>query len=166
MMVGSRITAKRLKGLRGLDMEIAWCKAELDHGELVCEESLREWATQAKELLSPEDLSEAMCAAEATRARIRARQERAEQERDTLMAWIDAIPKEDVRAGMFLHYAKGYTYKAVAELYFGGTITHEAVRKMCQRCIHGLHQGKRGRAAKRKEDGQRDTGTAEEPSSD
>ena len=99
---------------------------------------------QVAVLVPPEEFAKAMRAVENTRNRIRAVRERAIRERDTLLAWIDAIPREDVRVSMFLHYAKGYSWSVIAEQYFGGSVTFEGVRQMCGRYIRGEHMGERG----------------------
>jgi len=165
-MVNQGITPGKLKSLRNLDQNIAWCEHELDHGYLVCEESVGEWATRAEKQLPPEEFAKAMRAVENTRNRIRAVRERAIRERDTLLAWIDAIPREDVRVSMFLHYAKGYSWSVIAEQYFGGSVTFEGVRQMCGRYIRGEHMGERGRPRIRKEGGTGDTGTVKESPGD
>lgn len=159
-MAEIRITPNRLKSLRMVDKRIAWCEAELDHGYMVSEASVGEWATQAAGTVAPEEIEKALRAAENTRNRIKETLAMEQRERKALLAWIDAIPKEDVRVSIFLHYAKGYSWEVIAEQYFGGSITYEAVRKMCWRCIRGEHQGPMGRPRKQKEGGQDDAGTA------
>ncbi|MBR4170683.1 MAG: hypothetical protein IKR48_03425 [Kiritimatiellae bacterium] len=153
-MQDNMITPGRLKALQHLDQSIAWCEAELDHGYLVGEASVEEWATRARAQLPSAEYERAMQAIERTRNRIRMTLARDTRERDALLAWIAAIPKEDVRVSMYLHYAKGYSYEVIADQYFGKTIGAEAVRKMCHRCIHGEHLGKQGRPQKGSDDDQ------------
>ena len=157
------ISYRRLKCLRYYDREIRWCREALDHGDLVCEASVEEWLHAAREHVPPEDLDRAMRAVENTRQLLRARAAYATQERDTLLAWIAAIPKDDVRAAMYLHYVKGYRFREIAEQYFGGTVTTDAVKRMCGRWLHGKHTGKRGWP-----EGEvyNDVGTAEKPPGD
>ena len=141
------MTSAQLKKLRWLDREIAYLEEELDHGELVCEKSVERWATQAKGSVPPGLFVGAKEAAERTCVRLQNRLDSVTQERDTLIAWIDAISKADTRAVIYLHYAKGYTWREIADQYFGGAVTVWAVRKMCGRYIRGEHQGKRGRSS-------------------
>ena len=124
---------------------------------------MEEWLHAAREHVPPEDLDRAMRAVENTRQLLRARAAYATQERDTLLAWIAAIPKDDVRAAMYLHYVKGYRFREIAEQYFGGTVTTDAVKRMCGRWLHGKHTGKRGWP-----EGEvyNDVGTAEKPPGD
>lgn len=144
-MIQNSISYRRLKQLRWYDWEIIWCSGELDHGDLVCEASVEGWLHEAREHVSPEDLERAMLAVEDTRQLLRDRAAYAAQEREALLAWIAAIPKEDVRASVYLHYVKGYRYAVIAEQYFGGSISPDAVRQMCGRCLRGEHTRPRGR---------------------
>ena len=147
-MENGKVTAERLQELRGIDDRIQWCRDQLDHGYLIGEASVQEWATQAAGTVPREEYAAAMRAVERSRERIRNQLEEMTRERDTLLAWIDAIPKDDVRASIFLHFAKGYSYLTIAVQYFGNTITKDAVQKMCMRYIHGYHQGPVGRPKK------------------
>lgn len=156
-MESQPITAERLKDLRWINLRIPWCAEQLDHGYLVCEESVNEWATQAAEFISAEEIEKALRAVENTRNILKAELEKLTRERSSLMAWIEAIPKEDVRACMFLHYGKGYTWDVIEEQYFGGSIGCGSAKKMCIRYLHGLHQGPVGRPKKRKEGEHSDT---------
>lgn len=122
-----------------------------------------EWLHEAREHVSPEVLERALLAVEDTRQLLRTRAAYATQEQETLLAWIAAIPKDDVRASVYLHYAKGYRYAVIAEQYFGGSVSPDAVRQMCGRCLHGKHNRPRGRP-KRIGGVQRDTGTTVEKS--
>lgn len=155
---GEKVTPARLKSIPILEQEITRCADDLDHGNLICDASVREWATRAKGILPADELEKAMRAVEDTRQRIKKRMENGIRERDALMGWISSIQREDIRASVFLRFAKGYSYDVIAEQYFGGSIKGESVRKMCNRCIYGKHQGKIGRP--RKEGGQNDTETA------
>lgn len=131
------MTSKRLKALPALEWNVAWCAAELERGQLISEQSIEEWATQAKGILASEVIEKAVRASENIRKTIRARMERDKRERDILLSWIDAIPKEDARASVFLHYAKGYSYAVIAAQYFGHAIRPETVRMICYRSISG-----------------------------
>ncbi len=144
-----KVTTERLRNLRGVNERIQWCRDQLDHGYLIGEASVQEWATRAKGTVPREEYAEAMRAVERSRERIRCEMEEMIRERDALMAWIDAIPKDDVRASIFLHFVKGYSYLTIAVQYFGDAITPEGVRLMCGRCIRGEHQGFAGRPKKK-----------------
>lgn len=164
-MIISRVFTGRLADIKWLEKEILWCEDQLARGDLICDASVGEWATRAEGIVAAEEIERAMLAVESTRNRIRKRLESATRERDALMGWVSDIQKEDVRASVFLHYVKGYPYSVIADQYFGGTITDEAVRKMCGRCIRGEHSGKQGRP--RKKEGERiDAGTAEKSAGD
>ena len=152
-MIDQRITSKRLKNLCALDQLITLNEARLDHEYLLSEDSLKTWATQARQFLPPAEIEKALQTAANTRKTIMDQIARDKQERDSLLTWIASISKEDVRNSLILHYVNGYSYNVIADRYFGGTIQGEAVRTMCGRCIRGEHQGIQGKPQKKKDEG-------------
>lgn len=157
-MENQTVTVTRLKALPWLEREITWSKKQLADGNLVSESSVREWATQAAGVIPAEDYEKAIRAVKDTRERLKHRIEYATHEVESLITWLNAIPKEDIRACMYLHYAKRYSWDVIADQYYGGSVTGSAVKSACQRYLAGVHQGKRGRP--RKDGEKHDKGTA------
>ncbi len=139
--MNNMITCRRLRYARALVWESGYCRDQLEHGDLVSEASVEGWLHEARQHMPPDVLEAAKLAAEDTRQLITIRMERAERERDAVLGWIKTIPKEDVRASVFLHFIKGYSWAEISAQYFGGAVSGEGVRKACYRYI-GQRKGK------------------------